>query len=53
MYVAAVLPTQHIDNHFILISKAVHTHVAGGDSVDATDCAQGAFNDLLLINNYV
>ena len=49
--VAAVLPTQHIDNHFILISKATHTHVAGGDGVHATAIPQGAFNNLLLINN--
>ena len=35
--VAAVLPTQHIDNHFILISKASHTHVVFLDGVDATD----------------
>ena len=51
--VAAVLPTQHIDNHFILISKATHTHVAGGDLVDAMAITQGAFNGLLLINNYI
>ena len=51
--VAAVLPTQHIDNHFILISKATHTHVAGGDGIHATAIPQGAFNNLLLINNYV
>ena len=34
MCVAAVLPTQHIDNHFIIISKATHTLVVGGDGED-------------------
>ena len=52
MCVAAVLPTQHIDNQFILISKATLTHVVGGYLVkDATAIPQGTFNDLLLINN--